>query len=121
MRKARTILALAGALALAATGLPTTAGAESSAVRKDASRSGTSSDTGIQTEVRKLIEGRPALRDIRVSAERGTVTLEGAVARAAERVQAEELASSVSGVETVENEIRVGSASDLSSRTAGGE
>lgn len=45
---------------------------------------------------------------------------EGAVTRAAERVQAGKLASSVAGAETATRAIRAGSASDRSSRPSGG-
>lgn len=107
MRKASTILGFAGALALATTGLATTALAEGVSAGEPAKGAMAAADSPIERAVQKKLSERKALREVRVSAEQGTVTLRGSVERAAERTQAESLASSVKGVESVRNEIRV--------------
>lgn len=121
MGAVRRVLALAGALALASAGIAMAAGAEGASADDRARRSGGSADARIEQQVQSRLEERSALRRVRVEAQEGTVTLQGSVERAAERLEAETLAADVSGVETVRNEIRVGSAGDVSSPPPGDE
>lgn len=70
----------------------------------------------LASKVSEKLSGEEGLSNVRAMAEEGTVTLQGTVAKSADRERAEELASGIEGVDSLKNEIEI----DVASPPSGG-